>query len=71
MAEIDTDKDGLLTFEDIRKMMHMQKYSKTNTNRHFVALALDEAEFVRAVMHSMLPTSSNEGISSFTLVSPY
>lgn len=41
--------------------MHTQKYFKVNTNRHFVALSLEEAEFVRAVMHSMIPTSSNEG----------
>lgn len=64
MAELDTDKDGFLSFEDIRKMMHMQKYLKVNTNRHFVALSLEEAEFVRAVMHSMQPTYANEGILS-------
>lgn len=42
-------------------MMHTQKYFKVNTNRHMVALSLEEAEFVRAVMHAMLPTSANEG----------
>lgn len=63
MAELDTDKDGFLSFEDVRKMMHQQKYLKVNTGRHFVALSLEEAEFVRAVMHSMQPASINEGIS--------
>lgn len=62
MAELDTDKDGLLSFEDVKKMMSMQKYVKVNTNRHFVAMSLDEAEFVRALMHSMQGQSANEGL---------
>lgn len=71
MAELDADKDGFLTFEDVRKMMHMQRYSKLHTNRYFVAISLDEAEFVRAVMHSMQVVSSNEGLLACLLAVTY
>jgi hypothetical protein len=49
-------------------MMHTQKYFKVNTKRHFAALSLEEAEFVRAIMHSMIPMSSNEGSNDLIIL---
>jgi Ca2+-binding EF-hand superfamily protein len=61
----DTEKDGRISFEELKNMMLKQLYNELNLNRYYVAVSLEEAECIRGIMHAqiqaglpLLPNSS-------------
>lgn len=62
----DKTKQGKITFEEWRYWMHTQAFHHVQHGRYYVGLSLEEAETIRAIMHSPLIQSSL--LSSHTVV---
>jgi Ca2+-binding EF-hand superfamily protein len=65
MQFIDTNQDGRLDFQELRRMMVSGSFTKSEYGRCFVALSLAEAESLRGVVHQtrgrrVVPNSNAE-----------
>lgn len=51
MAKVDLNRDGVISFEELKNMMLKEIYNEIHKNRHYVAVSLEEAESIRGIMH--------------------